>query len=314
MKLLTTQQRLEILRSLETNATTAFMIAADMIEKNIDTLIQDKKNEFEALISGMNKEIEQKQLKDGKTPKKFVDYFTPAEIKEMIDLSSPKKGKDYFTEADTESFVKIISSRLNDMVEVSVNDNMPVAGEDYPTITQIEDRVMEMYTSLLNSGDIENSIEQKGEGVIEGIKKDFPNVSFGQQIINAINSLPYDPRYLIPAARISGLSKKGGKYMHGGGDTVVAGIGISISTDSSGLKTISASGGGFTSLTSTETVDGILTTYTFPSALAKPSFMIIDGAIQRATASDGAVYWTWNNATKKATFTLPPQDDIIGIV
>jgi hypothetical protein len=81
-----------------------------------------------------------------------------------------------------------------------------------------------------------------------------------------------------------------------------------------GTITITGGGGGFTALTATETPNGVLTIFTFAAAAAKPSFIIIDNTITQATTKAGTVNWTWNVGAKQATFTIPPNDDVVGIV
>lgn len=72
--------------------------------------------------------------------------------------------------------------------------------------------------------------------------------------------------------------------------------------------------GGFSTLSSTETPNDIIQVFTFAAATAKPSFIVSDGAMMRATAKDGTVNWTWSNPLKQATMTIPPSDDIVAIV
>lgn len=98
----------------------------------------------------------------------------------------------------------------------------------------------------------------------------------------------------------------------GGGDTVAAGSGVSISS-SGGVKTITATGG-FTTLTPTETPNSSLTVFTFAAATAKPTFIVADNVIMSPTTKSGTINWTWNVGLKQATMTIAPQDDILGIV
>ncbi len=100
----------------------------------------------------------------------------------------------------------------------------------------------------------------------------------------------------------------------GGGDVVAAGTGVTITT-TNGVKTINASGGaGFTQLTATETPNGSLKIFTFAAAAAQPSLILSDNVLMKATSSAGTVNWTWNAGLKQATMTIPPVDDIAGIV
>lgn len=102
----------------------------------------------------------------------------------------------------------------------------------------------------------------------------------------------------------------------GGGDVVTAGTNVTITTDANGRKVINAQGGssGFTMLTATETPNGILTVFTFSLASAQPSFIVVDNVWMQATTKAGTVNWTWNAGLKQATMTIPPSDDIFGIV
>lgn len=73
-------------------------------------------------------------------------------------------------------------------------------------------------------------------------------------------------------------------------------------------------GGGFTILLPTETPDGNQTVFTFSAATSQPTFIVSDNAMMRATGKRAAaINWTWNNATKQATMTIPPSDDIVAI-
>lgn len=99
----------------------------------------------------------------------------------------------------------------------------------------------------------------------------------------------------------------------GGGDVVLAGSNVSITTDANGKKVINSTGGsGFTVLAATETPDGSRTQFTLPSALAKPSYLVVDNVWMKATTASGTVNWTWSGTV--ATLTIPAVDDIWGVV
>ncbi len=100
--------------------------------------------------------------------------------------------------------------------------------------------------------------------------------------------------------------------IRGGGDTVAAGTGVTI-TNSNGVKTINASAG-LTELSATETPNGSTTVFTFLAAAAQPSYIVSDNVWMKATTKAGTVNWTWNAGTKKTTLTIPPIDDIYAIV
>lgn len=71
---------------------------------------------------------------------------------------------------------------------------------------------------------------------------------------------------------------------------------------------------GLTQLASTETPNGVITVFTFSTATAKPSFLVVDNVFQKATSKAGTVNWTWSAGPKQATLTIAPVDDIYGIV
>lgn len=75
-----------------------------------------------------------------------------------------------------------------------------------------------------------------------------------------------------------------------------------------------SSGGGFTTLTATETPNSNIKIFTFSGASAQPSYLVVDNVWLQATTAAGTVNWTWNNGTKKATLTIPPNDDIWAVV
>lgn len=204
----------------------------------------------------------------------------------------------------------------------------PIAGVDYPIPTNgvspdaeaIKEKVLaqipppekvtvdykkaaKMAAELVPPAKVEKVDHEKLAGlVLEKIKKDkslttehIGNFTDGlEQTIRPIRSL------------VAGV--------RGGGDTVAAGSNVTITT-SNGVKTISAaSGGGFTTLTATETPNGVITVFTFAAAVAQPSFVIVDNVWQRATTKSGTVNWTWAAGPKQITLTVPAQDEILGIV
>lgn len=90
---------------------------------------------------------------------------------------------------------------------------------------------------------------------------------------------------------------------------------LTATSNADGSVSVSATGGGggFTTLAPTETPNGSLQVFTFPSATAKPTFIISDNAMMQATTKSGTVNWTWNAGLKQATMTIAPQDDIVAI-
>lgn len=78
--------------------------------------------------------------------------------------------------------------------------------------------------------------------------------------------------------------------------------------------TTPSGGAGFTQLTATETPDGTITVFTFAAASAQPSYLIVDNVWMRSTTKSGSVNWTWNAGSKQAALTIPPNEDIVGVV
>jgi hypothetical protein len=104
-----------------------------------------------------------------------------------------------------------------------------------------------------------------------------------------------------------------GAYLHGGGDTVKAGTNITLTRNADGTTTITAAGGGgFSTLTATETPNGSRTAFTFAAAVAQPTYLVVDNVWMKAVSKAGTVNWTWAGTT--ATLSVPAQDDIFGVV
>lgn len=122
-----------------------------------------------------------------------------------------------------------------------------------------------------------------------------------------------DPTVKALSSQLAGKIYGRDTSIRGGGDTVAAGSGVTI-TLTNGVKTISASGGSFSTLSATETPNGSRTVFTFSLATAQPSYLVVDNVWMKATTASGTVNWTWNSGAKQATLTVPAQDDIWGLV
>lgn len=111
----------------------------------------------------------------------------------------------------------------------------------------------------------------------------------------------------IPQALIEGLEQtfrsmwnqigRKGAYLHGGGDSLVAGPGITLTSNSDGTKTISASIAN-NILAVTGTIDDSNVTFNTTST---PQLLIINGAIYQSTG--GAI--TWSYAAGVITLSSP---------
>lgn len=75
-----------------------------------------------------------------------------------------------------------------------------------------------------------------------------------------------------------------------------------------GIVGIAVSGGGFTELPATGTVDGTNAAFTFTQ---QPSYIVSDGAWYKKLDNNGNTQWSWSAGT--ATMTIPPNSSIFGI-
>jgi len=81
------------------------------------------------------------------------------------------------------------------------------------------------------------------------------------------------------------------------------------------FEPITPSGGtGMTQLTATEIPNGTRTVFTFSSASAKPSFIVADNVWLKETTKSGFTNWSWSAGLKQATLTIPPNEDVWGVV
>lgn len=64
-------------------------------------------------------------------------------------------------------------------------------------------------------------------------------------------------------------------------------------------------------LAATGAVNGVNAAFTFTSL---PSYIVSDHAWYAQTNSNGSTNWTWVGGTLTATLTIPPTEDIFGIV
>ncbi len=130
---------------------------------------------------------------------------------------------------------------------------MPKPGVDYPS----RDQIMQMMKDVV-------------------IKNMTP-----EDIVSLINSLPVASKFQIDASHIANLPKasRGKAQKHGGGDTVAAGTGVTISRDSNGVVTISSSGGigAWSTPPETPASDGSVKIFTV--GITTPTDVLADGTI-----------------------------------
>ncbi len=129
--------------------------------------------------------------------------------------------------------------------------------------------------------------------------KDADAKSVAEAVLATLEAQGISPSKI--AARIAEVRNHsamygGGKDVRGGGDTVTAGSGVTITTNVNGVKVITASGGAGAWLTPVETPNGIITVFTVAS---QPTDVVADGV----QLFDGAGY---TYAALQITFVNPP--------
>lgn len=112
------QTDLQIFRKVQSDMSAGIALAMEMFNEQIADLIKDKEKEFEKVLKErfaevmeeMKGEISAIKPADGKTPKKFEDYFTPTEISDIVSVAvskaKPKKGLDYVDGKDAKTPTK----------------------------------------------------------------------------------------------------------------------------------------------------------------------------------------------------------------
>lgn len=142
-----------------------------------------------------------------------------------------------------------------------------------------------------------------------------PTIDYQKIIADVISQLTSGKK--LKPEHIDGLTKGLGKLeeflklggYRGGGDTIAAGTGVTISIDVNGKKVINASAasGGFQQPTGT--VNGSNQVFVWATA---PKVIIVDqGRPMQKVSSDGTVNWTIVGTT--TTLSIAPTFDIFGI-
>lgn len=212
---------------------------------------------------------------------------------------TPVKGKDYFTEEEVRSVISFIESRIK----------KPADGEDGADGKDgaIGPRGPKGESIKGEKGDT----GAPGKNGIDG--KDAEPIDRDKLIADTIQALVDTPEW--KSMTNLALYSKYDQRWKGSGHLVAAGTNVTIE-EVDGQQVISSvgGGGGLTALSSTEVPDESTTVFTFPLAPAQPSYLIVDNVWMRATTKSGTVNWTWNAGAKQATLSVPPMDEILGIV
>lgn len=212
-------------------------------------------------LSDLKEELEKGKSSDawkgkqGEPGEKGESVFSPEEFMPYVeyilhmvkrDLPIPKDGRD------------------------GVDGTTPVHGVDYHTDAERQEII----------DHISSRIPKAKDGISPVIDH--------SQIASAVIAQILDGK-LLKKEHITGLDQEiasyraqfanGKGYVHGGGDTIVAGTGVTITPNPNGTKTVSApASGGLNFLAATGTVDNSNKTFTFASM---PTLVIVNGATYR---------------------------------
>lgn len=97
-------------------------------------------------------------------------------------------------------------------------------------------------------------------------------------------------------------------YLHGGGDHVVAGNGISVTTNATGKKVIAVSGGGLSIITISGSVDDSNVNFT---SMSEPLLLNVNGAFYAQTG--GNITWTFSGGNITLSTPVGTGGSIFGI-
>lgn len=204
----------------------------------------------------------------------------------------------------------------------------PIAGVDFHIPKQVDEgalekRILSKVPKVIPQVIDEDKIARRAARLVP--KPSSPKVPTADEILEQFFTLVTTGKRKINVKHLEGFNEGLEQTMapirhlaagfRGGGDTVAAGTNVTLTILPSGKVQINAAGGGgFTPLNSTETPNGVRTVFTFSAATAQPSYIISDNVWMKPVTKAGTVNWTWNAGTKQATMTIPPADDIEGIV
>lgn len=197
---------------------------------------------------------------------------------------TPIKGKDYFTDDEVIAIINYVQSNVKpgekgDKGDRGLSGYTPVKGTDYFTKAERQALISDVLSKVPKHEEV------KPEDVVDLVLKEL--------------KLP-DTKELISKSELAEFLRRGG--FRGGGDTVIAGSGISITINDVGQKVVAATGSGaFTILTATGSVNDTNTTFTFVSV---PSMVNINGSFYNAGAQVGGVA-AWTNVGTTVTTAFP---------
>lgn len=266
-------------------------------------------------------EVKQGQEKQGLEIKKIgeqaiIIQATPGKPGEPG--KTPVKGEDYFTDADKADIVEQVYAKITKPED----GKTPKKGVDYFTAQEIDSIIAEIKSKVQDGEDGEDGEDgQDGEApslqeIVQNVLANFPK----EAILNLVTSellleklkgqIKYEDVVGAPEFK-PGHTGGGTGYLREITDVEVIGEPVNgqlLSWSAAKKKWVpvtvsSSSGGALTPIRSTETPDGIISVFTFPS---KPTYIVSGGAWYEET--DG---WSWNAGTSQATMiSTPPSSPL----
>ncbi len=285
------------------------LAAAEIIDKG-DVAVLEKLLEFQDFFEA-NKDL--LYTKSDELEQSISKKLSDLAAIFSVEIGNLKKS----LETMDEKTDKAESKRLSDQIQKSIaslGDKMKALS------SQLKDEISTVKSLIPELPEMPKPLDLSS---INDKMREHENSIAGLISLKDLNSMKEDLRVELyeEFKKINNLEKQKhyaegllGKSLSNLTDVNVAGITSGQTIKWNGNQWVIAAGGGFTTLAATETPNGILTVFTFSTATAKPSFIISDNVLMRATTSLGTVNWTWNAGTKQATMAIPPTDDILGVV
>ncbi len=214
---------------------------------------------------------------------------------------TPIKGVDYFTPEEIDEFTALIQSRVKNG-EQGRPGTTPVRGLDYWS-KEDQQAIIKEVLGLLPKPKKVVAVDHTAIAT-EAVKKVIETQGIQVEHVGGLKQT---------LESLTGYLKRGG--FRGGGGKVMAGTNTTVTNNPDGSQTIDATGGGgITTLAATEIPNGLINVFTFATATAQPSYLVIDNVWMKAVTASGNVNWTWNAGTKQATTSVYPAEDIWGVV
>lgn len=220
-----------------------------------------------------------------------------------------------YCESEMSKIVKISEKKIREIDEKLAEVKDGDDADEERVIAKVTENVLAkippVTEQLLETGDtiidkVNTSEKKINKERVEGLGEEFERINRG------ISSIPRGGGKTGIQTYVNGVKKGLIQYID-----IVQGSGMTVSSQlTNGLLTltlVSSGGAGFTQLSATETPDGSRTQFTFATASAQPSFIVVDNVWQKAVTATGTVNWTWNGGTKVATLSIPAVDDIWGV-